>query len=186
MAWEVNSVGSNFGLIGALADAGIQQSREDAMIAALATVDYNAEAVFDTRLTEKLTESGYTASVLEGSNRQRRVLLTGYSGAAAGTDAYLDIVITNYGYIASGPGQPWRPTAEAMVRLVRASDHVTLMQNQISYNSVFVRRGVITLTPNPDYSFQNREAMLADPTRLAAGITDALDQVADTAVHLLN
>jgi len=185
-AWEVNSVGSNFGLIGALTDAAIQQSRESAMSAALHTVDFDAEAIFDQRLVEQLTQDGYSAQVLSGDNRQRRVFVTTYGGAPAGTDAYLDVVITNYGYISSGVGQPWRPTAEATVRLVRASDSQTLMENQISYNSMYVRRGVITLTPNPDFVFPNREAMLADPQRLADGITDALNQVADTAAHLLH
>ena len=183
-AWEVASVGSNFGLIGALTDAAIQQSRETALMGALHTVDFDAEATFDNRLVEQLNQDGYSATVVDGADRTRRVFLTTY--AASGADAYLDIVITDYGYIASGAGQPWRPTVEATVRLVRASDNQTLMQNQIAYNSMYVRRGVITLTPNPDYAFQNREAMLADPTRLAEGLTDALNQVADTAVHLLH
>ena len=45
--------------------------------------------------------------------------------------------------------------------------------------------GVITLTPNPAYEFKNREELLADPARMAAGIEDALNQVADTAAQLL-
>src|SRR5689334_20665355 len=117
-AWEVASVGSNFWLIGALTDAAIQQSRETALMTALHTVDFDAEATFDDRLVEQLNQDGYAATVLDGADRTRRVFLTTYT--ASGADAYLDIVITNYGYIASGAGQPWRPTVEATVRLVRA------------------------------------------------------------------
>jgi hypothetical protein len=140
-AWEVASVGSNFGLIGALADAGIQNSREDALMGALATVNFDAEARLEQRISASLAERGYEVALVEGANRERRVFLESYAGAPEGIDAYFDVVITNYGYIAAGAGQPWRPTADATVRLVRASDGSTLMENQIAYNTMYPRAG---------------------------------------------
>lgn len=184
-AWEVASAGSNFGLIGALVDAGIQSDREHDMTEALATVNFDAEATLEQRLIATLGEEGYEAAVAPGSDREHRVFLTTYSGAPEGTEAYLDIVVTNYGYIAAGVGQPWRPTAEALVRLVRASDNTTLMENQISYNAMYVRQGVITITANPEFAFHNREAMTENPAMLAAGLADAFNQIADTAARLL-
>jgi hypothetical protein len=184
-AYEAASVGSNFGLIGALADAGIQDSREDAIDAALAGINFDAENVLEERIVAQLVAQGYEATALDGRARERRVFLTNYSGAPEGAEAYLDIVVTNYGYISAGAFQPFRPTAHANVRLVRRSDNVTLMENQIAYNTMYTQEGVITISANPEYAFQNRDALLADPQRLAAGITDSLHQIADTAAGLL-
>ena len=184
-AWEVASAGSNFGLIGAIADAGITASREKAINDALGGVGFDAEAKLEQRISRKLGGEGYTVSVGSGGERKKRVFLKTYASTTGKPDAYLDIVVTNYGYLSAGMGQPWRPTASATVRLVRASDNVVLMENQIVYNAMYVQQGVITLTPNPEFAFKNREDMVSDPARLAAGIEDALDQVADTAVGLL-
>jgi len=183
-AWEVASAGSNFGLIGALADAGIQQSRENQLMETLSGAHFDAEAVIEARLMSSLTANGYEVALLENGDRERRVFLEKYEGGAEGVDAYLDVVVTNYGYIAAGMGQPWRPTADATVRLVSA-DGETLMENQIAYNSMYPRAGVITISPNPEYAFQNRDHMLQRPDLLAAGIEDALNQIADTSTRLL-
>ena len=59
------------------------------------------------------------------------------------------------------------------------------MENQIVYNPLNTVQGVVTIAPNPEYAFRNRSELLADPARLAAGIEDALNQVADTATQLL-
>ena len=87
--------------------------------------------------------------------------------------------------MSSGAGQPFRPTVGAKVKLVKVSDGSTLMENIIIYNPLNATQGVVTLPPNPDYAFKNRSELLEDPHRLAAGIEDALNQIADTAVHLL-
>lgn len=185
IAWEVASAGSNFGLIGALVDAGIQASRQDAVKDALEGHGFDAEGVFETRISAALEAQGYDVGVLPGPDRQRRVFLESYPQAAAGDDAYLDVVLLHYGYLSAGMGQPFRPSAEAHVRLVSVGDGRTLMENRIAYNTMYPQEGIITLTPNPAYVFNNREEMLADPARLAAGIEDALSQVAGTAAQLL-
>jgi hypothetical protein len=186
MAYEVASLGSNFGLIGALVDAGIQQSRTDAMNAVLAKAGFDAEAKMEARLVSAVGAHGYTVRSLTGEPRSKRVFLTAYPVGTEGVDAYLDVVVTSYGYISAGAGQPFRPTCEATVRLVSAKDSSkVLMENIIVYNPMMPRKGVITLTPSPEYAFNNRGELLADPSRLAAGMEDAVNQVADTAAKLL-
>jgi hypothetical protein len=59
------------------------------------------------------------------------------------------------------------------------------MENRIVYNGMGAQQGVITLTANPQYAFNNRADLLADPKRLGAGVEDALNQVADTVAQLL-
>jgi hypothetical protein len=186
IAFEVASAGSNFGLIGAIVDAGIQASRQDAVKDALEGIGFDAEGLLESRIEAAVEAQGYQVAVLPGSDRERREFLAAYPAAAPGTDAYLDVAIIHYGYLSAGAFQPFRPSVEARVRLVSASDPTQiLMENIIVYNTMYPQQGVIVLTPNPAYAFQNREEMLADPQRLAAGIEDAFNQVASTAARLL-
>ena len=186
LAYEVASVGSNFGLIGALVDAGIQASRADAVNDALVGVSFDAESKLESRLASTLGEQGYRVRPMPGEPRKKRAFLVAYQAPAEDMDAYLDVVIEGYGYLSAGAGQPFRPTVYANVRLVSSKDPTrTLMENYIVYNGMAPREGVITLSPNPEYAFNNRSELLADPHRLAAGIEDALYQVADAATLLL-
>lgn len=185
IAYEVASVGSNFGLIGALIDTGIQLERQDAVNDALAGIQFDAEGELETRVISALSAEGYRVAPLPGDARKKHDWLESYPAAPAGTDAYLDIAIIHYGYMSSGAGQPFRPTVGAKVKLVKVSDGSTLMENQIVYNPLNTVQGIVTIAPNPDYAFRNRSDLLADPARLAAGIEDALNQVADTATQLL-
>jgi len=186
MAYEVASVGSNFGLIGALVDAGIQAERQGAVNNALVGVGFDAEAKLESRIITALARNGYKAATLDGSARPKRDFLETYPDAPDNVDGLLDIAIINYGYMSAGAGQPFRPTVWAKVKLVRVSDGSTLMENIIIYNPLNATQGVVTLPPNPEFSFRNRTELLADPGRLAAGIEDALNQVADTAAQLLH
>lgn len=186
VAYEVASVGSNFGLIGALVDAGIQASRADAVNDALVGAGFDAESKLESRLAATLGEQGYKVKPLTGEPRKKRAFLVAYQPPAEEVDAYLDVVIEGYGYLSAGAGQPFRPTVAANVRLVSAKDPTkTLMENYIVYNGMAPREGIITLSPNPQYAFNNRAELLADPNRLAAGLEDALYQVADAATLLL-
>lgn len=185
IAWEAASVGSNFGLIGALIDAGVQSSRRDAVTEALNSVSFDAEATLEGYVVEALGAQGIETTMLNGPQREKRAFLADYPDAPQGVQAYLDIVLSNYGYISAGHGQPWRPTADAMVRLIAASDGKVLMENRITYNTIAAPGGVITLTPNPEYVFESREDMVTHPDRLASGVKDALQQVASTAAKLI-
>ena len=184
-AVEVASVASNFGLIGALIGAGVENSREDAIEAALKTVSFDGEADLERMLTEALSANGVEAHVAKSAPRTERKFLVNYPSAAGPVEAYLDVVATSYGYTSAGHGQPWRPTADVMVRLVSVPGHKTLLENRIAYNVMNAPRGVITLSPDPNFTFNNREEMKADPARLADGLRAALRQVATTAAGLM-
>lgn len=184
IAYEVASMGSNFGLIGALVDAGIQAERQNAVHNALQTIDFDAESRMEARLAQELAIHGYTVSRTPDRTREKREFLTVYP-EAGGASSYLDVVVSNYGYVSSGFGQPFRPHVDAKVKLVRVSDGAKLMENIIVSNPVGQVQGVVTLPPNPNYAFKNRSELLENPERLAAGIEDALNQVADTAARLL-
>lgn len=185
IAYEVASVGSNFGLIGALIDAGVQESRRDAVTDALGTISFDAETALEGYVIDALAQQGIQATMLNGPQRERRVFLADYPDAPAGVEAYFDIVLTHYGYLSAGSGQPWRPSADATVRLVSVEGGRVLLENRITYNTMNAPRGVVTLTPNPEYVFENREEMVSDPQRLANGLRDAFQQIAATAATLI-
>ncbi len=184
MAYQAASVASNFGLLGALVDAGVQASRKDAVNDALETIDYTPEVPFNAYLVEALEEKGITASVLEGEDREDREFLIEYPVSSGQAEAYFDIVVMQYGYVQAG-GNSWRPSVFADVRLVDVESGDTLMENRIAYNVVNPPAGVITLSANREFQFANREDMVTNPQRLADGIDDALRTVADTAIGLI-
>lgn len=185
IAYEVASVGSNFGLIGALVDAGIQAERQDAVNDALREAGFDAEGELETLLMREIGQEGYSVALLPSGARAKRDWLPAHSGAPEGVDAYLDVAVVEYGYMSPGAGQPFRPYVWAKVKLVRVSDGTLLMENQIVYNPLNVVEGVITIPPNPEFFFNNRSALLEDPNRLAAGIEDAMVRVAETSAQLL-
>jgi hypothetical protein len=184
-AVEVASVASNFGLIGALVGAGVQDSREDAIDATLASVSFDAEADLERMVAEALSANGVQSVVAQSGRRPQRKFMVSYPTVEGDVQAYLDLVAANYGYTSAGHGQPWRPTTDVMVRLVSATGNRTLMENRITYNVMNPPRGVITIAPNPEFTFNNREEMRANPEKLANGIRDALRQVATTAAGLM-
>ena len=184
VAYEAASTMGNFGLIGGLIDAGVQASRKDRVNDALESVNHTPEANFEAFLIEALAEANIEAAMLEGPDREKRKFLESYPTAPAGVQALIDFNVTTYGYVNAG-NQMWRPTVAADVKMIDAGTGKTLMENRIVYNAVDAQAGVVTIAPNPDYVFQNREDMISQPERLAEGIDVALKEVANTAVRLM-
>ena len=185
IALEAVSAGLQFGLVGALIDSGIQASRQDALNDALLTVQYDAETQLEIYLAERLRDMGYSVSMLPGEPRETREYIKTYPLGDRPVDAYLDVVVREYGYHSAGASLPFRPYADATVRLVDAESGSILMENAIVYNGMNPSEGVITLSPNPEYAFTSREDLLGDPNRTAAGIQDALNRIADTTAQFL-
>src|SRR6185312_11086380 len=117
MAYEVASVGSNFGLVGALVDAGIQSDRTTAVNEALAHDGFNAERELQSRMIAALAVQGYTVKAVDTGSRAKREFLAAYPKAPEPVDAYLDVVVQQYGYLSAGAFKPFRPTLVAKVRL---------------------------------------------------------------------
>ena len=107
-AFDVASVGSNFGLIGALTDAGVQSSRKDRVNEALTSVQFDAEKEIGVFLAEALKGKSIQVSALDGADRKKREFLLKYPQETANAQAFLDVVVLNYGYVSAGSGQPSR------------------------------------------------------------------------------
>lgn len=113
------------------------------------------------------------------------LLKTYPKGGADGVDAYLDIAIVDYGYVAAGifDSTPYRPFVGAHCRLVRASDGAMLMQDMVVYNPVVTagpQQRAVTLSPDPIYTFKDFDTLTADPANAMKGMNTALSDVANS------
>jgi hypothetical protein len=183
---QVASAASNFGLIGALVDAGIQASDQARLTAVLMSQKFDGEAAFLKALEAKVAERSFTSSVVEvARNSRRRDFVENFTGQPT-ADAYLDVVSEGYGYISSGFGAPYRPAVSVKVRLVSSATKEVLMENLIEYNPLYPREGAITISPNPAYSFINLDEIERQPEKVAEGLTVALDETAAAIAKLLD
>ena len=181
------SVGQSFGLVGALVDAGLQEGRENSFKKMVQTQNFAAQDVFMQRLSAALQEHGYTLSDVSATRRQDNFVDKYPAGSS---DAYLDMVVVNYGYIAAGIGDstPYRPMVSVKVRLVRATDSSVLMQDTVLYNPYNVAGGTakaVTISPNPSYEFTTFDDLEEKPEMAVKGLEDAIHQSAAAVANLL-
>jgi hypothetical protein len=180
------TVGQSFGLVGALVDAGLQEGRDSSFDKMVKAQNFVAQDAFMQRLTETLQGHGYTVSNISAM-RTRDGFMDKYPMEP--TDAYLDLVVTSYGYIAAGIGNstPYRPRFAVQVRLVRASDSSVLMQDTVLYNP-YTPGGetkAITISPDPAYEYATFDALESSSEKAVTGLQDAVYRSADAVGNLL-
>lgn len=179
-----SSVGQSFGLIGALIDAGMQDSRESKFQAVVAQRNFKGQDAMVHQLDAALVADGYTPADIAVA-RSGLEFAKDVKPAAGGADAYIDVVM-NYGYYAAGLSTPYRPYVFVQCKLVRTSDNALLMQKSIYYNPLnSAPDQTVTIAPDPTYEFNDFDALMADPDRAVKGLDVAVTQVAATMGTLL-
>ena len=172
-----STVGQSFGLIGALIDAGMQDSRESKFQAVVAQRNFRGQDAMVRQLDAALAADGYTP-IDTAVGRAGLDFAKGYKLAAGSADAYIDVVM-NYGYYASGLSTPYRPYVFVDCKVVRTSDNALLMQKSIFYNPLNKAPDqTVTIAPDPTYEFADFDALMADPDRAVKGLDTAVTQVA--------
>jgi hypothetical protein len=183
------TVGRSFGPIGALIDAGMEDSRNSSFTSMLSTRSFAATDAFVQRLTAALQTQGYTVVILPAA-RDKQDFLQAYPPSATNppVDAYLDVVVPAYGYVAAGisDNTPYRPIFMSNNRLVRAADRSVLMQDSVVYNPLNPNGKYITIAPDPAYTFVDFDTLMADPPRTVAGLDAAVTQTAGAIAGLLH
>jgi hypothetical protein len=180
-----SDVGQSFGLVGFVVDAAMQANREKKFSGLLAAQGVRPDANFLADVHAALAAHGYTVSDVAEARSSNDLLKT-YPKGEEGVDAYLDIAVVNYGYVAAGIGDstPYRPFVSARCRLVRASDGAVLMEDTILYNPVFNAGGfqpkAVTISPDPAYVFTDFDSLTADPTIAVKGMNGALSNAANS------
>jgi hypothetical protein len=182
-----SNVGQSFGLVGALVNAGIQTGRESDLQLILTEQKVDTNLTFVTALTANLQAKGFTVVPL-AADAKRAATLKKYPAAGANNvDSYLDVAVTNYGYLAAGIGSsnPYRPWCVANVKLIRASDSAVLMQDIVNYNSWIDVKNIVKLSPDPEYAFPGWTDAKAAPEKTARGVVVAAKTTADAIGDLL-
>lgn len=184
------TVGQSFGLVGALIDAGMQASRDSDFEKIVHAANFSATDEFMARLSKGLEANGFTLTQAAVARPKMDFLKTYPPGT--GADAYLDVVIGGYGYVAAGIGDstPYRPYFGMQVRLVRATDSAILMQDTIIYNAYNIQGNsqgahAVTISPDPQYLFADFSALKAHPDQAVRGLQEAADKPADAVAGLL-
>ena len=175
--------GQMFGLVGAIAEAAVLSAREARLVEALASRQFAARPLFIERVSAAIGAQGYRV-VPVAVERTKRDFLESYGGLPAGPDAWLDCFFVEWGYLAAGVGDstPYRPYANVTCRLVRAADGTVLMRDRVIYNWPLGRpppNPVITIPPDPQYSFVTSDQLVADPERAVQGIDAAFRAAAE-------
>lgn len=185
-----SSMGQSFGLIGALVDVSMQANRDSQFENAMKANHFSFDDSFKEDLEAHLKTAGYEVVDLAADRKSHDYLGT-YPATDGKVDAYLDVVVTSYGYIASGIGtdSPYRPFVVVRCRLLRASDSAVLMQDAVAYNPVSgqypPKDKVITIPPDPKFAFANFDSLIAYPKNASDNLAAAADETAKSVGTLL-
>jgi hypothetical protein len=184
--WLASDVGQSFGLIGALVDASLQESRDKKFMSLLLAQGVRPDTNFLDDVRTALTSHGYTVTSIP-QVRTNMDLLKTYPTGQFNVDAYLDIAVVNYGYVAAGIGDstPYRPFLGARCRLVRASDGAVLMEDTIIYNPIGPTAKIVTIAPDPAYAFKDFDTLTGDPDNAVKGLNAALSASATSIGNLV-
>lgn len=181
----LNSVGSSFGLIGALADSGLQSRRDETLKSMLQQQRFSPPDYFVERVSQNLRAAGYAVAMIP-VKRDGSDFVEKYPTDAP-VDAYLDLVAITYGYISNGTGSdtPYRPRLSLRARLVSAKDASVLMQDSVLYNPLGPASNTITIPGDPALQFKDFDALAASPVVAVKGLRVATEQSAQTISKLL-
>lgn len=170
-----STVGQSFGLIGALVDAGMQSARESDLRNILSQGEFHAHDKLMTGVISTLEGQGYEVRRVAVTRTERGQFLKSYpTSNTENVDAYLDIVMLGYGYVAAGisSGTPYRPIAQTRLRLVSAKDSRVLKEDVIHYNRLNegYETNNVTISPDPAYSFNDFAALERNPAKAVEGL----------------
>lgn len=176
------TVGQHMGLLGALVDAGMNSSRVTKVEAMLANQHFVADAYFIAKLKEALEAEGYKVFIVSQKRGKGDFAKEYPVNFYPKVDAYYDIVIGAYGYLAAGISDdaPYRPTFNASVKLVSSIDKSVLMQDVVAYNYPNSPENMVTISPDAEMKWVDFDTMMADPVRAVTGLRAAEEQTALT------
>jgi hypothetical protein len=182
-----STVGQSFGLVGLMIDTGMKANRDSQFNALLQQRSFSERDVFLESLTGTLQANGYSVATVPATREKKDFLAHYPTGTVPAVDAYLDLVVNGYGYVAAGIGSstPYRPGISVRARLVSARDSSVLMQNLVVYNPINAADKAVTVAPDPAYQFKDFDALIAEPDKAVAGLRTAAERTAETISALL-
>jgi hypothetical protein len=183
-----SNVGQSFGLIGALIEAGMQAARESAFQDATADQGFVPRDEVLQGLVKGLKDKGYEIVPITTA-RFGSEFLDAYP-PTQGVDAYLDVVVAAYGYVAAGigPSTPYRLHVDLRVRLVAPNYKSVLMQDRVVYNQIGplgMGSTALTLPPDERFHYASFDNLKAAPRDAIVGLRTAFEASVVRLVELL-
>lgn len=186
------TIGSAHLLLGILAmivDETMQANREDDLEEILAAAKFDAREKWRDKIRTQLESQNYIVTFLNVTREKKGKFQTKYP-QSANVDAFLDIQIPYYGYIAvdTSDSTPYRPTMLANARLIRKSDSSILMEDKIYYGALQNRTNVnnITIAPDTSHKFVDFDGLTSHPKEAVSYIEASFDRSANAISRLLN
>lgn len=177
--------GAFAGLIVAGVEASVAANQQARLRAALASQQFDAEAVFDRALEETLKGQSLQVETLAIARDPKVRVLPIKADAGAAGAGVLDVQVLAYGYQLVGGVGIWRPFVDVKVRMVDAVDPTkVLLDNAVTYNAVAPLAQTITIAADDAYGFDKIENVESDPKKAAEGLTKALEAAAQAAGKL--
>jgi hypothetical protein len=130
-----------------------------------------ADDVLNADIANVLTSKGYVVKSVATPRPDMGFLKT---YPADQTDAYLDVVVSLYGY-SQGGFSPYQPMLAAQYKLVSARDNTILLQGTVLYTG-----------SKTTYQFGSYGDFSADPQRVVAGLKEEMSEVAEAVANGLN
>lgn len=174
------------GVAAASIEAGIADAQNKKINAALATQNFDGEAIFDEAFEADLRSQSYDISSLKTARDESRKFVATAQADAAATTAVLDVNGNGYGYQQVGGTKMWRPYVVISVKMYDAKDPTkVLLDNYVEYNAVLPGTVTVNIPGDPAYGFESVDAIAADPVKAAEGLRNAIVASAHATAQLL-
>jgi hypothetical protein len=176
----VSSSAASFGLVGGFFKGEIVAKHVKALNGILADqkFDFHAEVSNEVVQAAQKSAAKTVTPDVAGVARKKWILPI---RRTPGADAYFDVYVTTFGYVASGDMKPYVPSVDLWARITDASGK-QLFLTHIIYNpdlDVLHKAEGPKLTPDDEYQFASMDAIKADPAKAVAGLHAALAAVAN-------
>lgn len=176
-------------LIAIAVDATMQSNREDDLEEILIAEKFNAQEKWQEKIRTELEAQNFAVEFISVAREKKGKFQKKYPQSAK-VDAFLDIKIPYYGYIAvdTSDRTPYRPAMKSNIRLVRKSDSAVLMEDTIFYGALQNQTSVqnVTIAPHTMDRFTDFDDLTRDPKKAVAYIETGFDRSANAIGRLLN
>ncbi len=173
------------GLIAAGVEASVAAGQKDKIRKALATQNFDGEAIFDEALEAALKADNYNVTVNKTPRDKNRAYIVATKQDNAVSTAILDVNGAGYGFQQAGSTQ-WRPFVLIGVKMVDAKDpSKILIDNVVEYNAVAPIPLTVSIPGDDQYGFEKVEDIEANPQKAAEGLKKALVEAANATAKLL-
>ena len=176
----ISSSADSFGLVGGLIEGGILAKHVKDLAGLLESQKFDFHAEVSDEVVQTAQKSAAKIVVVDSTNvGAERTKWVSPVPVTSGADAYLDVYLATFGYVAKGDQFPYVPSVDLWARITDASGK-QLFLTHILYNpdldNIRKSQGP-KITPDAQYQFASMDAIKANPEKAVAGLKAAISVV---------